>query len=230
MPDLVPVPPVDLHTGIDDATGARQVYFSSTLVNIGAGDFILSATRSGDTWRVEQAIDYSEDGRELVPLEATVVWGGDGHEHWHIEDVARYWMVALDASGEPTEVDPRTDTKVGFCFFDHGFEQPDTPGAPEEPRYTPEGCGDKRDRFVQMGLSVGWADTYLWTLQGQTIDVTGLEDGMYRIWAEADTDGWFREETLDNNLTWADVRLSTRPEDGAPIVDVVSTGPTYSDG
>ena len=53
--------------------------------------------------------------------------------------------------------------------------------------------------------------------------VTGLADGVYRLWASADPGGLFRESNEANNLTWVDLRLtlSVTP----PRVDVVRQGP-----
>ena len=53
--------------------------------------------------------------------------------------------------------------------------------------------------------------------------MNGLEDGVYRLWADSDPGDWFRESNEANNLTWVDVRLtlSVTP----PRVEVVRQGP-----
>ncbi len=59
-----------------------------------------------------------------------------------------------------------------------------------------------------MGLSPGFGDPYHWTLPDQRLLVNGLEDGVYRLWADADPGDWFRESDEGNNLTWVDLRLT----------------------
>ncbi len=204
LPDLVPAPPTDLHTSLED--DGWTIGFTSTLVNVGEGDFILDGTRTADgEWSVEQLVPYSESGTSSAPVDIPMVWGGDGHEHWHVGRVAVYWLEALDADGEPVEgADRRFDTKVGFCFFDSHH---DLDFGRSEGGYDSSGCGAEEDDSFRMGLSVGWSDVYEWTLPGQFVSIEGLPDGMYRLWGEADPEGWFVESTRDNNLSWVDVEI-----------------------
>ena len=225
-PDLVPDPPEALRTRTED-DGRQLILFSSILTNIGEGDFLLDGLKSGDDWVVEQSIPYSESGSLEVPVEPRMVWGGDGHGHWHVARVAVNWVQALGEDGEPVEdFEILYDAKVGFCFFDshHNLES----GA-DDPRYDSSGCGGEDSNTFDMGLSVGWSDEYDFTLPGQEIEVTGLPDGMYRLWSEADPEGWFRESSKDNNLTWVNFELSTRAEDGQRLALVVERGPKSSD-
>jgi len=224
LPDLVPDAPVEVRTR-PEPDGRTLMLFTSTLVNVGAGDFILNGVRDGGDWRVEQEIVYSESGVEQLPIDARMEWGGDGHDHYHVGRVAVYWLEALDESGEPVDdFDRRFDNKVGFCFFDShhtlGF-------GPEKHVYESHGCGHEDAGTFRMGLSRGWADVYAFFIPGQEIDITGLPDGMYRLWAEADAEGWFREATRDNNATWVDIDLSTL--DGSRLATVVAAGPRPGD-
>jgi hypothetical protein len=225
-PDLVPDPPTSLRTRTE-SDGRQLVLFTSTLTNVGAGDFLLSGVRSDDDWTVEQSIPYSESGSLEVSVEPRMVWGGDGHGHWHVARVAVNWLQALDDSAEPIEdFEILYDAKVGFCFFDshHNLEF----GA-AKPGYDSSGCGDEDSKIFNVGLSRGWSDEYDFTLPGQEIEVTGLPDGMYRLWSEADPEGWFRESSKDNNLTWVNFELSTSEEDGGRRALVVAVGPQSSD-
>ena len=208
LPDLTPQPAVDVHTKRQEE-GVWTLTFSSELVNVGDGEFLLRATRErdDDAWAVEQPIRRSISGVDVAKLDAPVVWGGDGHDHWHIARVATNWLVPLDDAGEPVEgADELVDTKVGFCFYDL-IRVLDT--GPEEVAHDSEGCGHEDDEYIEMGLSPGWSDVYEWNLPGQTIDITDVADGRYRLWTEADESGWFREQTRDNNLTWVDLELGT---------------------
>jgi hypothetical protein len=222
LPDLVPEPPVDLRIKPD---GDRfDIRFSSTLVNVGEGDFVLRANRDSEEWQVEQEIWYSESGGELRATDAEMVWGGDGHHHWHIKRVANYRLVALDEDGKPIEEDLGFDTKIGFCFYDSSHEM--SFGA-EEAVYELESCGLEDDLEIRMGMSIGWADIYGFDLPGQSIDITDLPDGSYRLWAEADIAEWFVEETRDNNVTWIDFEIVSR--DDLRFAQLTDVGPTADD-
>ena len=65
---------------------------------------------------------------------------------------------------------PLVDTKVGFCFFDNRRALEDR--GPPEPFFEDEGCGHLEDRSFEMGLSPGWGDVYIFSLPGQSIDIT----------------------------------------------------------
>jgi len=224
LPDLVPKPPVDLRVTVEDET--TTVRFSSALVNIGEGDFVLRAARDFfNRWRVEQELWYSESGGELLPIGADIAWGGDGHDHWHIRRVVTHRLVPLDESGSPIEDGLfRIDSKIGFCIYDHTQE----PGSGEgRAVYDVHQCGDEDDSEVRMGLSPGWADIYEFTLPGQSVDITVVPDGHYRLWAEVDAEGWFTEETRGNNVTWIDFELLTR--DGRRFAVLIDVGPEPGD-
>ena len=77
--------------------------------------------------------------------------------------------------------------------------------------YSAGRCGEEDDTFIGVGLSRGWDDTYRQTLPGQSIDVSGLPDGNYRLWTEIDEKKWFREATRTNNRTWIDLDLEMTP-------------------
>jgi hypothetical protein len=221
LPDLVPSPPRLLH--LRRRSGRWLLSFDSILVNVGDGDFLLRAKRDGDgKWHVEQDIPYSTSGAKPVALRTTLVWGGDGHEHWHVPRVATNRLVRLDRNGRPVRGKSWTDAKVGFCFFDYSRQLAET--GPEDAVHSRHSCGHEDDDVVGMGLSPGWGDTYEWVLPGQRIDITDVPDGTYRLWAEADKRGRFREMTRDNNRTFADFELSTRP-DGIRYALVKKVGP-----
>ena len=222
LPDLVPLPPSSISTR--EEPDGLHVRFTSVLVNEGEGDFIVRAQRTGDDpWVVSQEIPHSEAGGVEVPTDAKLVWGGDGHEHWHVARIATYTLVALDNEGNPVPGDlARTDTKVGFCFFD-SLAIPNGRG-PQAAVWNRESCGEEDADELRMGLSLGWGDEYISTLPGQSILIGDLPDGEYRIWAEADAEGWFKEATLENNKTWVDIRVFELSEDRR-VAQVIGTGP-----
>lgn len=222
LPDLAPRPPLELRTGKED--GRDLIYFTSQLVNVGAGDFRVEAEGNGEEWRIVQEIASTGGGRERSPVEPVLVWGGDGHEHWHVRRILSFQLTRGGGALLPSDESTMVDAKIGFCFYDSDPYRLDLPAAPASARYRVGGCGTEFSRELTMGLSVGWADTYVWTLPGQSIDITGIPDGRYRLWAVADEEEWFREETRDNNTTWTDVEISTR-DDGYRLVKPVESAP-----
>ena len=222
LPDLMPKPQLNVTTGRED--GRWRIFFSTFIVNVGEGDFVLRARREGgETWNVEQGIPYSGGGAEIVPTDARLVWGGDGHDHWHVVRVATVRLVPLNEKGRPKDEEGRVDSKVGFCFYDHTHE---LARGPKEPVYSVHSCGDVDDTLIGVGLSPGWDDTYRQTLPGQSIDVSGLPDGKYRLWTEIDEQGWFREANRSNNRTWIDLDIRMTP--GGLSANTIGTGPTPS--
>jgi hypothetical protein len=222
LPDLVPSPPSLVH--LRGINGRWTLSFDSILVNVGDGEFLLRAKRDATgKWQVEQDIPYSTSGAVPITLRAPLVWGGDGHNHWHVAEVAVNRLVRLDNNGRPAKGKSWTDSKVGFCFFDSDREL--VTKGPESAAHSRDSCGhSEEDHVVGMGLSPGWGDTYKWILPGQSIDITDLPDGTYRLWAEADAHRWFREVTRDNNRTWVDFQLSTQPG-GVRVAQLTKVGP-----
>ena len=75
-----------------------------------------------------------------------------------------------------------------------------------------------------MGLSIGWEDVCALNIPGQSIDVTELPNGRYRLVA-CRRARWFREADTTNNKTWIDIELSTRDE--LRFSKVLATGPDH---
>jgi hypothetical protein len=118
---------------------------------------------------------------------------------------------------------PLVDGKVGFCFYDHTHE---LARGPEDPVYSPKSCGKQDWTFVGMGLSPGWNDTYAMKLPGQSIDVTDVASGRYRLLTEIDPAARFTEASRRNNQTWIDIDLQwTANGLAAPTI---ATGPMPS--
>ncbi len=200
LPDLWSSDPFSLTTEVLD--GRHVLRFTSELNNSGTGDLILRGNPRTD--EIDQWIPHSGSGHAVEALDVTLVWGGDTHDHWHIDDAARYWVEPLDG---PTSAGGHFDNKVGFCIFDSVPRAPDLPGAPDAIRYEITGCGGRLVSDISMGLSVGWGDQYRYTLAGQWIDITDLPAGEYRLYAEADPDHLFIESDRANNVGWTDFTL-----------------------
>jgi hypothetical protein len=214
LPDLVMPPLSEFNAGRGRDSGRHYLYFTATIGNSGSGPLIVHAVRAETRgkWRVSQRFEERGNGTSELSTPAELVWGGHGHSHWHVQLGASYTLTT------PAGDVLRRYEKVGFCFFDQRRFRP--AAAPRQ--FLRDACDGEGRLEVEMGLSPAWSDPYQWTLPDQRLDVTGLEDGVYRVVADADPSGWFRESDESNNETWAEVRLTTSAD--PPRVEVLHTG------
>ena len=191
---------------VTDHDGSRRLLrFTAIIVNVGAGPMEVRSQRAttSSPWTSQQVIYDDAGGSRLVDTPGVdLVYGGDGHNHWHVRDLERYTLVLKDGGSEQ-----RGGNKAGFCFFDNYRYKLSLPGAPQTVVYPRSACGTQTSRSLDHGLSVGWGDSYSWSLPDQYIDTTGLADGIYRLTATADQDGDFLESNESNNSTWVDLRI-----------------------
>jgi hypothetical protein len=228
LPDLgmAPIANIQVQPGgqvASEPTDAqdRLLRFSTTIVNVGAGDFEVSGERpdTGTTDMVTtQRIYDSAGGFSDRPTNATFFYSGDGHNHWHVRDLEDYTLLRLSdlslAVGQ--------GEKMGFCFYDN-VEYGAEPGTE---KYGP-GCSNGQPNLLEvtMGLQRGWGDRYAATTHGQFIDITGVPDGEYRLRVEADGSDRFLEEIENNNSTWVDLRITGETAEDT-VVEVLAYGPS----
>ena len=215
LPDMAYEPLSDFNA-TQDAEGNRAIRFTGTIKNIGQGPLIIHAERpdaDSDDWTVTQRMADGTGGIVERPTDATLVFGGHGHEHWHVYAETSYELFAIDDGKLASR------RKAGFCYFDQVLVAPG-PLTPPQMVYMPERCGKPVDTWIEMGMSVGWSDPYFWTLEDQDLDITGLPDGRYRIVATADPDNWFVELDETNNTNESIIEIVTNAE-GLPTVTLV---------
>ncbi len=129
------------------------------------------------------------------PKSELVYSASDGHDHWHLQHVAKYQLVTKE--GE-TAVSP--GQKVGFCLDDS--KHSDTSKGPSSPVYE-DHVAPFRD-FCQRykpdatslfeGISVGWSDLYGSFLAWQWVDASNVVPGEYLIYEEVDPEHLVDEE------------------------------------
>jgi hypothetical protein len=203
-----------------DPDGREFLRFTATLVNVGPGPLLVAAHRPfpfTEDWVVVQRIRDATGGYSERRTAARLLFGGDGHDHWHVVGAEAHQLETLDGQIVGGLV------KSGFCYFDNVDYRTTLPGAPRNATHTSAECGTRLDRDIAMGLSVGWGDEYQWYLLDQTIEITGVPDGRYRLRAIADPADHMVESDETNNDTWTVVDLTT--VDGQRRVETVEQGP-----
>jgi hypothetical protein len=207
LPDLGMLHPKGLE--IVTVGDQKQLRFASIIVNVGAGPFELhgrdldASTDPHTMTTVEQRIfDDAGNISRNVPTSAKMEFGGDGHNHWHVQNLEDFELVRLDNGSKVG-----TFEKRGFCFFDNFDYVADEPYVYRQNRGA---CGGGASATqTMMGLSVGWGDKYGKRLPDQHIDITGLVAGSYRLIGRADPSGWFVESDNTNNVSWVDIQLTS---------------------
>src|SRR5918997_56048 len=192
---------------IQNTGGRKLLRFDSIVVNAGAGPFELRGTNNtgaSEMRTVEQRVFDDAGGSRCVPTPATMVFGGDGHNHWHVTNLQDFELTRLDNG---VKVSPPT-AKLGFCFFDNVPYGSSTPQTYTQP--TGACAGGSSAAQTTMGLSPRWGDLYGANLPDQYIDVTGQPAGRYRLTLIADQDNWFLESNNANNYSWIDIQLGDK--------------------
>ena len=211
-------PLTDVTSGVAP-DGKQYLSFTAAIGNVGPGPFIVHAVRGDQrgSWRVSQRFRERDAPTSEVVTPGTMVFGGHGHDHWHVQLGASYWLTRTGSN----EV-LRRYSKVGYCFFDQVRLRVQPADAPRDP--------DVRQGHVQRPQDARARDGPLSRLDRPVLldaprpaaPRDGLADGVYRLWADADPSDWFRETNETNNRTWVDLRLtlSTDP----PRATVVRVG------
>jgi hypothetical protein len=205
---------------IDQMNGRRLLRFTTIFVNAGRGPFELRGRRSSSSdGTMEMAqIMYRWDGStRRIPTPAVSRYAGDGHDHWHVQDVVVYEMWR---QGELAET--RRGAKTGFCFFDTTPWNLSLPDARRSGYYRQEWCGVRSVLRNRVGVSVGWGDRYPWNFVFQWIDITGLPGGRYKVRATVDIQDYYDESVEDDNCTYAVIDIPA-PGHGNRV-DVVRKG------
>ena len=205
LPDLVTLPPgqlslskVELPTGIKKKTKTYwRLRLSNTVVNVGAGPLELHGAVSGGGVTLADQHIYHEDGSVTTrPAGKFIFAGHEDHNHWHFGNFATYQLWSIDTLGRPKDLIASSE-KVTFCLQDTYRPQPNLPRSPANFVYR---C-TATELAETQGLSVGWADIYTASLQGQWIDIPkdALKSTNYFLVSRCDNGGLLQESDETNN-------------------------------
>ena len=189
LPDLRTLAPSSLRIARNSSEGTTLLKLTNSVWNGGYGplDLIGVIDPGSETQHVVQRI-LKDDGEYSEQSIGEFIFHG-GHNHWHLDSFSVYELWTLQSNGTLDQV-VATSGKVSYCLRDihrsAEAEQIDRAGFTS--------CSP-----VRQGLSVGWTDVYQYYLPGQTIDITGLEDGTYALMSIADPFNLIQESDETNN-------------------------------
>lgn len=224
LPDLVSDPPANAQLSVyaDDGGGQRLLLrFDSYVHNAGPGPLEVRFGVSGPggpadtvTSAPEQLVDGvwepMTSAAELV-FESGRLDNEDGHDHWHLQRVARYALALPGAGGGLV-----ASEKVGFCLLDSLPVE-----ASGRPHYVAECRRAPGASSVTMGVSAGWRDLYTRNLAHQWVDVSDVAPGTYDLRAEIDPENVIAETDEANPASARAVVVPgyvARPRSGASAV------------
>jgi lysyl oxidase len=223
LPDLDQEVPWNLEVTGNEARGRYRLAFSSGVRNVGAGPLIVSGRRRTGTrtMTVDQLIERKDNPVAVVDGVGRMryVRSAD-HAHWHLLGFERYEL--RPAAGRARVA---TDRKTGFCLGDrYRVRDEEPPRQPPEPTYTSRcGLGRTGLRHLIAGISVGYGDVYGPNLEGQSLRLTGLDAGRYRLIHRVNVRRRLHESSDANNASSLLLRLRWRA--GWPSVRVLRSCP-----
>lgn len=185
LPDLDQASPFGL--GVVRRDGRSLLVFGSAVDNLGPGELVVEARRSGNLMRTWQVV-----GARSYPLRVPLRYvRSETHQHWHFPGFERYEL----RRARDFRLVGR-DRKTGFCLRD-AYE---TKALNRVPRWTTD-CGRGRPGALALrqGITPGFGDDYVPEKEGQSIDVTGLPPGRYVLVHRANPDRVLRERFYANN-------------------------------
>lgn len=222
LPDLVPQPPAKLtvRAVMRDGELRHELGFRSAASNLGRGPVIVDAERDLRrplelaATQVFRRADGST-GRRALATRLTYVISPD-HSHWHYPAFMRYELRRSGRRG--TRVG--RDHKTGFCLGDRYDARP-LRRLQGEPALAPFDidCGKSRPNLARLreGISVGYGDDYAPLLEGQSIDITDVAPGRYRLVHTVNPDRSLAERSYVNNSSSLVIRIG-RDGAGRPTV------------
>lgn len=204
LPDIIEEIPK--HLSVQNTRQREFLRFSTTHWNFGEGALqvrgggqespcLIDNVPTFCTFAIQEIFDAS--GEIVAVHPAGIALFHPEHNHWHQSDVAEF-AVRKTPNGEP--VGSRV-LKTTFCLID--LDSSDLVHEHKTKVYWD--C----DAPLQ-GISVGYGDPYHQALEGQEIEITGLEPGIYYLTFDVDPEQHWLEIDDTNNRAWAKFRLDRK--------------------
>lgn len=203
LPDLVALPSWGISTS--HTSGADLLNFGATVWVGGNGPLDVEGFRV-DGSPIMKAYQYFWENGRVIGRAFVGTMGFDsaqGHNHWHFEQFAQYSLLNSDK-----KLSVRSQ-KVGFCIAPTDPINLLLPRAEWQPPLVGlvGQCGVPTTLWVQEMLPVGWGDTYVQSLAGQSFDITDIPNGTYYIEVIANPLHVLHETTTSNDISLRQVIL-----------------------
>ena len=212
LPNLEPFPASDVQL-VSGANGL-ELRFATTSWNRGVGPVeliggpvLVPGTPENPGSQIVYQNIYRTDGSVNQVEVGIFEYHGGTHNHFHFEGYAKYTLQPLSVQGTIQE-----GTKVSFCLLDNTKVNTHLPNAAKHAVYV--GCGT-----VMQGISVGWGDTYVSALDGQSVPFGNNPDGDYLLIIELNPNHSLFESSYSDNIACAVVRVNV----GAMTASVIGT-------
>ena len=223
LPDISPGVPKHLH--IHNQQQDEYLRFTNVWGNVGDGGLEFKPIIEvedpveGTITQAFQSL-YNEEGEfrdSIVPTWSEIVTEFEFHEthnHWHIAGVGEFAVrevVTVNGEEVPGEVVEWWDeeeqktikasaTKVGFCISDV-YPYDGTSPATSQKWYWECEVG-------YQGIQPGWVDQYHQSVDGNEINISGVNDGIYFLTHTWNPEDFFVDANGDNDTAWIKFELS----------------------
>ncbi|HVM44777.1 MAG TPA: lysyl oxidase family protein [Candidatus Thermoplasmatota archaeon] len=174
--------------------GARRLLrFTFTTPNDGPGDLVIGAPAQHPEWFVWSPCHAHYHFREYADYR---LWTPAGYAAWKLLREANPDVPsgALLAEHPLVAEQMVSGHKQGFCVIDII-------------RYQPGAVSRYRSCSSNQGISVGWADEYHASLDGQWVDITNVLPGVYWLEAEVNAERYYRETDYADNSAFTMFRI-----------------------
>ena len=208
-PDLVPLPSWGISTSHTKATknrvAADHLNFGATVWVGGNSPLDVEGFRSHGSPIMKAYQYYWRNGRVVGRTRAGTM-GFDrkkGHDHWHFEQFAQYRLL------NATKKLVLRSRKVGFCIAPTDPVSLLLPHADWNPQFLGFGgaCGSPSALWVQELMPIGWGDTYIQSVAGQSFGINQLPNGVYYIEVVANPERVLHETSTRNDVSLRKVIL-----------------------
>jgi hypothetical protein len=208
-PDLVTFKLTHTRVVEDGATQRTLLRFTNVIGNRGAGPLELQPVYNATTGQTDafQSVKTHNAGGVWSEYSRTPAGSYEfhaAHNHWHFADFARYELRSVTPRGGIGPVVHALSDKVSFCVIDIARFDATLEHAASATYWQ---C----NQTSTNGLSVGWADLYLWNLAGQELDITDVPNGTYWLMSTVDPANHLLETNDFNNRAAVKVKLTHQP-------------------
>jgi hypothetical protein len=197
QPNITPFPARDIRV-VQKSDGTTHLQFSTLSWNNGAGPLEIRAGAINTLNGKQEVIQriYRDDGTYYEVNAGSFTYHA-AHSHIHFNDYALYTLQPVLANGATNRISEKTT----FCIMDTTRVNVRIPYASKRAIY-------KTCNATVQGMSVGWGDRYGYSLEGQSIDITGLENGEYNLKIEIDPKTNIIESNEDDNISTVRIRIT----------------------